>query len=53
MHDVTGHVADKLIIQDFDVATPVNRVGLAQSFLKKTRAKFRCRQLQVWKIKLE
>jgi hypothetical protein len=53
VHDVTGHVADKLIIQDFDIATPVKKVGLAQSFLKKTRAKFRYRQLQVWNIKLE
>jgi len=40
VHDVTGHVADKIIIQDFDVATPVKKVGLAQSFLEKTRAKF-------------
>jgi hypothetical protein len=38
MHDVTGHV----IIQDSDVATPVKKVGLVQSFVKKTSAKFRC-----------
>lgn len=50
---MTVHVADKIIIQDFDVATPVKKVGLAQSFLEKTRAKFWCRQLQVWNIRLE
>jgi len=40
VHDVTGHVADKIIIQDFDVATPVKKVGLAHSFREKTRVTF-------------
>jgi len=32
VNDVTGHVADKRIIQDFNVATPVKKVGWPSPF---------------------
>lgn len=53
MHVVIGHIANKMIIKDFDIATPGKKIGVVQSVMEKTRAAFRCKQLQVWNIRLE